>query len=67
MRKLNTMKKMTSKQQQCYDKAMNALLSVHQMLCNANGPLPSVADQGKVIKIIQDAKDKINELIEKKL
>lgn len=46
---------------------MNALLSVHQMLCNANGPLPSVAEQGMVIKIIQDTRDKINELIEKKL
>ena len=58
---------MTSKQEQCYDKAMNALLSVHQMLCNANGPLPSVAEQGKVIRIIQDTKDKINALIKKKL
>ena len=37
------------------------------MLCNANGPLPSVAEQGMVIKIIQDTRDKINELIEKKL
>ena len=67
MRKLNTMKKMTSKQQQCYDKAMNALLSVHQMLCNVNGPLSSVDEQGKVIKIIQDTEDKINALIKKKL
>ena len=58
---------MTKKEQQCYDKAMNALCNVYQMLCNANGPLPSVAEQGKVIKIIQDAKDKINELIDKKL
>ena len=57
---------MTKKEQQCYDKAMNALWNVHQMLCNANGPLPSVADQGNVIRIIQDAKDKINKLIEKK-
>ena len=54
MRKLNTMKKMTSKQQQCYDKAMNALRDVLQMLCNANGPLSSVEEQGKVIRIIQD-------------
>ena len=58
---------MTKKEQQCYDKAMNALRDVYQMLCNANGPLPSVAEQGKVIKIIQDTKDKINELIDKKL
>lgn len=58
---------MTKKEQQCYDKAINALWSVHQMLCNVNGPLPSVAEQGKVIRIIQDAKDKINELINKKL
>ena len=66
MRKLNTMKKMTPKQQQCYDKAMNALWSVHQMLCNVNGPLPSVEDQGKVIRIIQDTEDKINALIKRK-
>ena len=66
MRKLNTMKKMTSKQEQCYNKAMRAFSDVFQMLCNVNGPLPSVAEQGKVIKIIQDAKDKINELIKRK-
>lgn len=59
--------KLNGNQQQCYDKAMNALWTVHQMLCNVNGPLPSVEEQGKVIKIIQDTKDKINELIEKKL
>ena len=57
---------MTKKEQQCYDKAMNALWSVHQMLCNVNGPLPSVVEQGKVIRIIQDTRDKINELINKK-
>ena len=57
---------MTKKEQQCYDKAMNALRDVFQILCDANGPLPSVAEQGKVIKIIQDSKDKINELIDKK-
>ena len=57
---------MTSKQEQCYNKAMRAFSDVFQMLCNANGPLPSVADQGKVIKIIQDTKDKINALINKK-
>ena len=57
---------MTKKEKQCYDKAINALWSVHQMLCNVNGPLPSVVEQGKVIRIIQDTKDKINELIEKK-
>ena len=58
---------MTKKEKQCYDKAINALWSVHQMLCNVNGPLPSVDEQGKVIKIIQDTRDKINELIDKKL
>ena len=58
---------MTKKEQQCYDKAINALWSVHQMLCNVNGPLPSVDEQGKVIRIIQDTKDKINALIDKKL
>ena len=57
---------MTKKQQQCYDKAMNALRDVFQMLCNASGPLPSVVEQGKVIRIIQDTKDKINELIKRK-
>lgn len=57
---------MTKKEQQCYDKAMNALWSVHQMICNSNGPLPSVAEQGKVIRIIQETKDKINELIKRK-
>ena len=57
---------MTKKEQQCYDKAMNALWNVYQMLCNVNGPLPSVADQGNVIRIIQDTKDKINALINKK-
>ena len=60
------MKKMTDKQQQCYDKAMRAFSDVFQMLCNINGPLSSVDEQGKVIKIIQDTKDKINKLIEKK-
>lgn len=60
------MKKMTSKQEQCYNKAMKAFDDVFQMLCNANGPLPSVAEQGMVIKIIQDTKDKINVLIKKK-
>ena len=60
------MGKLNEKQQQCYDKAINALWSVHQMLCNVNGPLQSVAEQGKVIRIIQDTKDKINKLIKKK-
>lgn len=57
---------MTKKEQQCYDKEINALWNVHQMLCNVNGPLSSVDEQGKVIKIIQDTKDKINALINKK-
>ena len=54
-------------QKRCYKKAMKALEDVFWSLCNANGPLPSVEEQGKVIKIIQDTKDKINALIEKKL
>lgn len=66
MRKLNTMKKMTPKQEQCYNKAMRAFSDAFQMLCNVNGPLSSVDEQGKVIKIIQDTKDKINELIKRK-
>ena len=57
---------MTKKEQQCYDKAMRAFSDVFQMLCNVNGPLPSVVEQGKVIRIIQDTKDKINELIKSK-
>ena len=60
------MKKMTDKQQQCYDKAMRAFSDAFQMLCNVNGPLSSVDEQGKVIRIIQDTKDKINELIKRK-
>ena len=58
---------MTKKEQQCYDKAINTLRDVFIMLCNVNGPLPSVEEKGKVIRIIQETKDKINELIEKKL
>ena len=50
---------MTKKEQQCYDKAMNALWSVHQMLCNVNGPLPSVVEQGKVIKLYKKQKIKL--------
>ena len=60
------MKKMTDKQQQCYDKAMRAFSDAFQMLCNINGPLSSVDEQGKVIRIIQETKDKINALINKK-
>ena len=60
------MGKLNEKQQQCYDKAINTLRDVFMMLCNVNGPLPSVEEQGKVIKIIQDTEDKINALIKKK-
>lgn len=56
---------MTNKQQQCYDKAMRAFSNVFQMLCNANGPLPSPDEQSKVLKILGGAKDKINALIKK--
>ena len=56
---------MTNKQQQCYNKAMRAFGDVFQMLCNANGPLPSPDEQSKVLKILGDAKDKINALIKK--
>ena len=41
----NKMKKMTSKQEQCYNKAMKAFGDVFQMLCNVNGPLPSVEER----------------------
>ena len=57
---------MGAPQKRCYNKAMKALEDVFWSLCNANGPLPSVAEQGKVIRIIQDTKDKINELINRK-
>lgn len=57
---------MTSKQEQYYTKVMRTVSDVFQMLCNVNGPLSSVDEQGKVIKIIQDTKDKINALINKK-
>lgn len=57
---------MTNKQQQCYDKAMRAFSNAFQMLCNANGPLPSPDEQSKVLKILGDAKDKINALINRK-
>ena len=57
---------MTSKQEQCYNKAMRAFSDAFQMLCNINGPLSSVDEQGKVIRIIQETKDKINALINKK-
>ena len=58
--------KLNDKQQQCYDKAINTLRDVFMMLCNVNGPLPSVEEQYKVIKIIKDTEDKINALIKRK-
>lgn len=60
------MKKMTSKQEQYYTKVMSSVSDVFKMMCNTNEPLPSVDEQEKVIKIIQDKKDKINALIDKK-
>ena len=57
---------MTKKEQQCYDKAINTLRDVFMMLCNINGPLPSVEEQGKVIRIIQDTGDKIDAVIKRK-
>ena len=57
---------MTSKQEQYYTKVMITVSDVFKMMCNTNEPLPSVDEQEKVIKIIQDTKDKINELIDKK-
>lgn len=62
----NRLENMNGIQKRCYNKAMNILRDVFINLCNANGPLPSVVEQGKVIRIIQDTKDKINKLIEKK-
>ena len=57
---------MTKKEQQCYDKAMIAFENAYIALCNASGPLQSLREQLKVIEILQEAKDKINKLIEKK-
>lgn len=45
---------------------MRTVSDVFKMMCNTNEPLPSVDEQEKVIKIIQDTKNKINELIDKK-
>ena len=60
------MKKMTSKQEQYYTKVMRTVSDVFKMMCKTNEPLPSVDEQEQVIKIIQDTKDKINALIDKK-
>ena len=57
---------MTSKQEQYYTKVMRTVSDVFKMMFNTNEPLPSVDGQEKVIKIIQDTNDKINELIDKK-
>ena len=64
MKKLS--EKLNDKQMQCYSKAMNKLNDAYLILCNINDPLPSVNGQDKVIKIIQDTKDKINALINRK-
>ena len=60
-------KKLNDNQKKCYTNAMIAFENAYIALCNASGPLPSVADQGNVIRIIQETRDKINELIDKKL
>ena len=57
---------MTSKQEQYYTKVMRTVSDVFKMMCNTNEQLPAVDEQEKVIKIIQDTKDKINALIDKK-
>ena len=57
---------MTSKQEQYSTKIKRTVSDVFKMMCNTNEPLPSVDEQEKVIKIIQDTKDKINTLIDKK-
>ena len=60
------MVKLNDKQKKCYNNAMIAFENAYIALCNASGPLPSVEEQGKVIKIIQDTEDKINALIKRK-
>lgn len=56
------MKKMTSKQEQYYTKVMRTVSDVFKMMCNTNEPLPSVDEQEKVIKIIQDTKEEDSSL-----
>lgn len=58
--------KLNDNQKKCYTNAMIAFENAYIALCNASGPLRSLREQLKVIEILQDAKDKINELIEKK-
>ena len=60
------MGKLNDKQQQCYTNAMIAFENAYIALCNSSGPLPTLREQLKVIEILQEARDKINELINRK-
>ena len=59
--------KLNDNQKRCYINAMIAFENAYIALCNASGPLQSLREQIKVIDILQEARDKINELIDKKL
>ena len=60
------MGKLNDKQKKCYTNAMIAFENAYIALCCSSGPLQSLREQLKVIEILQEAKDKINELIKKK-
>ena len=59
--------KLNDVQKQCYQKAMVAIDNAFVSLCSDIGPLSSFKQKIDVLYILQEAKDKINELIEKKL
>lgn len=66
MNKDNKLEHLSAVQLGCYKISMKLLEDVFMNLCNANGPLGDYEYQSKVLVIIQDTKDKINKLIEKK-
>lgn len=59
--------KLNDAQKECYQKAMVAIDNAYIDLCCEIGPLASIKKRIVVMDIFQDAKDKINELIERKL
>ena len=59
--------KLNDVQKQCYQTAMVTIDNAYVSLCGDIGPLSSFKQRIDVLYILQDAKDKINELIEKKL
>ena len=59
--------KLNDAQKECYQKAMVAIDNAYIFLCCEIGPIASFKQRIDVLYILQEAKDKINELIEKKL